>query len=224
MSASELTIVGASMSTFTRTIRMALDHLKVPYKVIQAFPHSAELKPYTPYGKIPVLLVPGRAKPMIESLVIRTYIDGTYANNRLTPNDLESQLVVNYWISVVGDHVFKNLIFGIAKPRDYLEQKGATEQAIQEKIKPAMNLALRTLTNLNDALGDEHVGPFICGDQLTWADLYLYPPMADLYSLPEADLFKKTAPKVWRWYQHFEQLDLAKGTYDGTVAQQRSLL
>jgi hypothetical protein len=48
--------------------------------------------------------------------------------------------------------------------------------------------------------------------------------MADLYSLPEADLFKKTAPKVWRWYQHFEQLDLAKGTYDGTVAQQRSLL
>lgn len=221
MLASELTIVGASMSTFTRTMRMALDHLNVPYNVIQAAPHSPELKQYTPYGKIPVLLVPGRAKPMIESLVIRTYIDGTYGTS-LTPSDLESQLVVNYWISIVGDHVFKNLIFGIAKPRDWLEQKGATEDAIQEKIKPAMALALRTLTNLNNALGE--VGPFICGDRLTWADLYLFPPMADLFSLPEADLFKKTAPEVWRWYQHFEQLDLAKGTYDGTVAQQRSLL
>ncbi|KAI8342418.1 hypothetical protein BC941DRAFT_412719 [Chlamydoabsidia padenii] len=220
MSVTTLTIVGVPVSTFTRTIRMALEHLKVTYKMIQALPHSRELQPYTPFGKIPVLLVPGRSKPMIESLVIRTYIDATYSSD-LTPNDLESQLDVNYWISVVGDHVFKNLIFGIVKPREYFEKKGLSEQAIQDKLKPAMTLALHTLTNLDK---DATKGPFLCGDRLTWADLYLYPPMADLFSQPEADLFKKTAPRIWSWYQHVEQSDLARNTYNGTVAQERSLL
>ncbi|CAO3597404.1 unnamed protein product [Absidia cylindrospora] len=232
MTATKVTVVGAYMSTFTRTIRMSLEHFKVPYDQIQALPHSEPLKKYTPFGKIPVLLWPGQDRPMVETLVMRTYIDATYAPKTeqdpqsLTPVNLEAQLIVNFWVSVVSDHVFKNLIFGVAKPREWMEKKGSSEQAIQERLEKPMVLALQTLTNLDDTLAASNYkdGPYVCGDQLTWADLYLYPCMADLFSLPEADTFRKTAPKVWNWYQHFERLDLAKNTYNGTVAHQRSSL
>ncbi|CAO3633217.1 unnamed protein product [Cunninghamella echinulata] len=44
-------VIGASMSTFTRTIRMSLDYFKVPYEQVQVFPHSEEAKNYTPYER-----------------------------------------------------------------------------------------------------------------------------------------------------------------------------
>ncbi|CAO3596771.1 unnamed protein product [Absidia cylindrospora] len=215
---------------------MALEHHKAPYDLIHATPHSEELKKYTPFGKIPVLLVPGRSLPLIETLVIRTYIDAAYAPDTklnpttaslpLSPSDFESQLTVNFWISITADHVFKNLIFGIAKPRAAMELLGESEHMIKDRLKEPMGLALRTLANLNDALtkSNDYDGPFILGEQLTWADLFLFPPMADLFSLPEAEEFKNAAPKIWLWYQHFEHLDLAKSTFDGTVAQLRSLV
>lgn len=218
-------VVGASMSTFTRTIRMSLDYFKIPYEHIQAFPHSEEAKQYTPFGKIPVLIIPGRQEPMIETLVMRTYIDHVYGSKSslpsLTPSNFEDQLTVNLWISLVSDHIFKNLIFGIAKPREFMEKRGETEEAIQARLKKSMETAETIFKTLDKTL---HGSPFICGQQLTWADLFLYPCMADLYSLPEATTFKQWAPKLWAWYQHFEGLELAKNTYSGTVAQQRSLL
>ncbi|KAI8092628.1 uncharacterized protein BX664DRAFT_327749 [Halteromyces radiatus] len=222
---SKVQVVGASMSTFTRTIRMALEYVKVPYEQISAFPHSEEIKQYNAFGKLPALLIPGRPKPMVETLVMRTFIDATYGNDktRLTPLDLESQLNVNFWISSVSDHVFKNLIFGVAKPREMMEKRNESEEAIQERLSKSMPLALRTLAHLNDEYMNSE-GPYLCGDQITWADLYLYPCMADMFSLPETQQFKQVAPKIWIWYQHFEQLDLAKNTYSGSVAQQRASL
>lgn len=218
-------IIGASMSTFTRTIRMSLDYFKVPYEQVQVFPHSEEAKNYTPYGKIPILLIPGREDPMIETSVMRTYIDHVYGEKSalppLTPTDFEDQLTVNLWIGLVSDHIFKNLIFGIAKPREFMEKRGETEELIQARLKKPMETAETIFKALDKTL---HSQPFICGQRLTWADLFLYPCMADLFSLPEATVFKQWSPKLWAWYQHFEALDLAKNTYLGTVAQQRSLL
>ena len=59
---------------------------------------------------------------------------------------------------------------------------------------------------------------FLFGDHPTWADFYLYPPLADLQALPE---WKKAvaSSRFATWMDEMGQLDAVRKTRLGTLAE-----
>lgn len=208
---SEPTLVGAPFSTFSRTMRMALHHLNVKYKLEQTLPHSEVAYKYNPFGRIPSLLHDNRV--IFESAAIRDYIDSVFGSE-LTPNDLDTRLKVDQMVSVLSDYIFHHIIFGIAKPREQYEKEGRNEDEISQLLKKKLVSAGRIIKTVDTMVK----GPFLCGDNLTWADFFVYPAMADLYSLPEGKFLAEKAPKLFAWYQMFEKRQEAITTYPNTVA------
>ncbi|KAJ1963322.1 hypothetical protein GGI12_002122 [Dipsacomyces acuminosporus] len=223
-----LQLVGAKVSTFTRTIRMALEYLHIPYELTFAPPHSDIAYKYNPFGKIPTLVHDDYI--VNETVAMRLYIDHLSASttataatadiHSLTPADFQSILKVGKWISIASDYAFRGLILPISKPRLSMEAEGKSEQEIQEKLKHELESARSILRGIESHFKADN-GGFVVGNTLTWADLFLYPIFADFCSLPEAELVQGEAPLLYEWYEKMGQLSIAKATFAGTVAEAR---
>lgn len=216
---SKLQIVGAPFSTFSRTMRMALRYAKINYEFIETLPHSKEAYKHNPFGRIPSLIYNG--KSIFETLAIKDFLETKYEIN-LTPKDLDKRLQMDQIISALGDYVFHKIIFGVAKPRAYYEEKNKTEEEIAKLLEKPLKTSASILKAFDTIISQE--GPFLCGEQLTWADYFVYPVMADLYSLPERDFFKQQAPTLFKWFEGFKAREEVEYTYPNTVADMRSNL
>jgi glutathione S-transferase len=212
MSSSELILVGKPLSTFTRTMRMVFSTLNVPYEFQETFPHTKLAYKYNPFGRIPSIIHNGRV--VYETAAIRRYIDATFASS-LTPSDLDTCLKVDQLISILSDYVFHHIIFGFAKPRIDLESKGVSEEEIKTRLEKPLKTSLSILKTLDSVISDKE---FLCGSELTWADYFVYPPLADIYSLPEVNAFAESAPKLYAWFEKFQNRPEVKETYPDTVA------
>lgn len=212
-----ITLVGAPFSTFTRTMRMALRHLNVEYKLEQTMPHTEVAYKYSPFGRIPSLL--HKDQVIFETSAIRDYIDTTI-NNALTPQDLNTRLKMDQLISVLCDYIFHHIVFGVAKPRENYEKQGKAESEIGELLKKPLKQAGKIIGAV-DGLIDKS-GPFLCGHEITWADYFVYPAIADLFSLPEGKFLEEKAPKLSEWYKQFKEREEVIHTYPGTIADIRS--
>lgn len=219
MSTSGLTVVGAPFSTFTRTMRMVLRHSKIDYEFKEALPHSPEAYKYNPFGRIPSLLHGDQA--IFETLAIRDYLE-TKFDIKLTPQDLNKRLQMEQIISASNDYIFHHVIFGVAKPRADYESKNKPEEEICKLLEKRLKYAGKVIKAFNSIISQE--GPYLCGDELTWADYFVYPCMADLYSLPEGEYIKEQGPAIYKWYQEFKKREEVEYTYPNTVADMRSNL
>ncbi|KAJ1723578.1 hypothetical protein LPJ53_002101 [Coemansia erecta] len=210
-------LVGAEVSTFTRTIRMALEYLQIAYSTKHAMPHTRLAVEYNPFGKIPTLLHDNQV--INETSAIRLYIDHTF-DSRLTPSDFQSLMSVAMWISIASDYVFQDLNLGLCKKRYALEAKGTTEDEIQRALEQPIDHAREVLGNLDGVFEKTSKG-FVVGGSLTWADLFLFPIFADLCALPERKLVQEESPKLFAWFEKMEKLGIAQSTFAGTVAAAR---
>ncbi|KAJ2696337.1 hypothetical protein FB645_006230 [Coemansia sp. IMI 203386] len=220
-------LVGAEISTFTRTIRMALEYLQIPYELLHAAPHSTLANKYNPFGKIPTMIHDGQV--INETLAIRQYIDGTFKTPDKLPalspeNDFQKIMSMVTWISVSSDYVFRDLNLSMCKKRYALEAEGKSEEEIQEIMKEPIEHAREVLSKLeimfkrtSGCNGDG----FVVGNTLTWADLFLFPIFADICALPERKLVEQESPLVFAWFKRMEGLAISRKTFPGTVASAR---
>ncbi|CAO3651790.1 unnamed protein product [Cunninghamella blakesleeana] len=216
-------LLGTIHSSYTIMIRLGLDYYQLPYDMILMNPQTKELKQYSPYGKVPVLLIPTRSEPMMETQVMAKYLD--HINNNklpsLTPNDIEDQLDMTLWISFTND-VLVNNVKGVFLPILLMRlNKKTTEQDVQTalttKFAPGLKNIHRILSLLNDTLLKQqqkrHITkatPYLLGhSHPTWADFYLYPVLHGVVTVLNLG-FEKEAPLLYAWYQLFDQLDLAR--------------
>ncbi|CAO3690149.1 unnamed protein product [Umbelopsis vinacea] len=218
-----LKIVGAKVSTFTRTIRLALEHLNIPYELLEALPHSDIAYKYNSFGKIPSLVDNGVT--LIETLAMRRYIDHLSEQNKntLSPTNFSQQLRIDQWISMASDYAFRELILAISKPRQAMEQHGKAEVEIQASLKDKVERARVVLRAMEQHFvsGPDKDADWLCGPSITWADVFLFPIFADFASLPERKLVQQESPHIWKWYERFANTDIAAATFQGTVADQR---
>ncbi|GAB5591395.1 hypothetical protein Unana1_06295 [Umbelopsis nana] len=216
-----LKIVGAKISTFTRTIRMALEYLSIPYELQEALPHSDIAYQYNAFGKIPSLV--DNDVVLIETLVMRRYIDHVSEGHKtaLNPAQFEQQLYVDQWISIASDYAFRELILAISKPRQALEEQGKAEDEIQAQLKDKLERAQVVLRAIDQHLVSGPSSEWLCGSSITWADVFMFPILADFAALPERKLMEQESPHLWKWYERFASTDMASKTFQGTVAEQR---
>ena len=58
---------------------------------------------------------------------------------------------------------------------------------------------------------------FLFTDHPTWADFYVYPPLANLRALPEWKDAVSTSIKIMKWMEAMDGLDAVQKTIEGTL-------
>jgi glutathione S-transferase len=158
--AAAVRIYGYPVSTWTRTARMVCVEKVIPYDLVSVDHGSEAHGELHPFRKVPILEVDGLV--VVESLAVTGYLDEAFPGPSLQPEDAVSRARMRAWMGVCADYLWRDVVGGL--PR------GRTPSA-EEKS------AARTAFERAGSLGIE--GPFLLGEDLTLADLYLAPQVAN---------------------------------------------
>jgi glutathione S-transferase len=153
-------IHGYPISTWTRTARMTCVEKGIAYELVAVDYGSEAHGELHPFRKIPVLEVDGLV--VVESLAVTGYLDEAFPGPSLQPADVVSRARMRTWMGVCADYLWRDVVRGL--PR-------STPPSEEQKE------AARTAFERAGSLGIE--GPFLLGEDLTLADLYLAPQVAN---------------------------------------------
>ncbi|MDO8377515.1 glutathione S-transferase family protein [Phenylobacterium sp.] len=146
-----------------------------------------------PFGKMPVLQHGDLY--VYETLAIAHYIDRAFEGPALQPADAKRQTDMLRWISIVSSYVFP-LMNGLIKERAAAFWRGdppndAALAAMREPLAHQFGL-------IDAAVGKQ---PFLAGDQLTLADLFLAPHLHLVSTTPEGQEALGHAPGAAAWLE-----------------------
>ncbi|KAJ0020694.1 hypothetical protein Pint_32675 [Pistacia integerrima] len=149
--AEELKLYGTWVSPFSRRVELALKLKGIPYEYIEEDLHnkSPDLIKYNPiHQKVPVLVHNG--KPIVESLVILEYIDETWKNNPILPQDPYQRALARFWAKFIEEKILP------------LAMKATnSEEKEKEKVVVEMFQLMKVLEgelNGKDFFGGESIG------------------------------------------------------------------
>ncbi len=191
--------------------------------------HKENLDPeylrLNPLGVVPSLVHDGR--PLIESSIICEYLEDTYPDHSLRPEDTYQRARMRFWMKHVDVklHPSCGTLQWPMVMRDALMEKPEEErQAILERIpeKPrrerqkrlvkfgldapdvadAVRTYRKTILDMEKALS-EHA--WVVGDQFTLADACLAPYFQTLLQFDWTALYDRDCPNVARWFESNQQ-------------------
>jgi glutathione S-transferase len=190
----DVTIHGMPQSTYVRTCRMACEEKGIAYERLDAMPHSPEILPYNPTGKMPGFQ--HRDLILWETSAITRYLDETFPGASLQPADPIARARMNCWISMVNDVFYLTMVRDIILPRfGILEADEAKIRQAAERLETLLQLADQTLEKT----------PYLVGEQLTLADLFLAPILFWLEKTPEGQAALPKYDALARWYKAISQ-------------------
>lgn len=155
-----VTLHGFPMSTYVRTAMMVCEEKGVSYSVQPLEFKQPSHFALHPFGKMPAMHHEGRL--LFETAAIARYLDETFPGVALQPRDGFERARMEQWISAINDYLYQDLVHGV-RSEDAAEASAALE---------------RGLTAL-DALEAGYAGkPYLAGDALSLADLFIAPILA----------------------------------------------
>ncbi|MFC0400181.1 glutathione S-transferase family protein [Paraburkholderia rhizosphaerae] len=204
----KLKLWGFSGSTYVRTVRMLLaekgftDYEQVPVNVLKGEPRESEHLVRHPFGKVPVVDVDGFR--IMETSAIMRYLDTVLPGPSLTPAtpkdrarmDMVTSIVDSYGygplVSVAGYYLFPDFIGG---------QNDDALKAALEKSRVVLNELMRI----------KGESPYLAGDALSIADLYLAPIVNYVALTPHSDEIL-ALPGVGPWWDRVVAHDSFRST------------
>lgn len=193
------TLFSRGLSIYGLIAELALVEKRVAFEVIDVDPTSSEHRQRHPFGKIPVLDDCRGARPVriYESLAVTRYINEAFEGPALEPADAVGRALMMQWIQAVNCYFFPTWTQGITKPRLFDTDRPADEAAIS----CAVAAAAVQLDLVEAALG---AAPWLAGEQLTLADLFLFPNLAGLMFTPEGQDLLASHPICQFWISTME--------------------
>lgn len=110
----EVKLLGMWASPYTRRIELALKQKGIEYEYMEqdVKNKSPLLLYYNPvHKKVPVLVHNG--KPVAESLIILEYIDETWKDNPLLPQDPTDRALARFWARFIDEKVKILMLFKV---------------------------------------------------------------------------------------------------------------
>ena len=132
----------------------------VEYELVPVAYGSEEHGRIPPFRRMPILEIDGSMMP--ETLAITGHLDEAFPGPSLQPDDHAARARMRIWMAVCSDYLFRDVVRTIPRERP----------ATDEELTTAAT-ALGRAEELMDG------GSFLAGDQLTLADLYLAPQIAN---------------------------------------------
>ncbi|XP_020226480.1 probable glutathione S-transferase [Cajanus cajan] len=187
----EVKVLGKWSSPFSNRVVLSLKLKGVAYKYSEEdFANkSDDLLKYNPiHKKVPVLIHKGN--PLPESLVIVEYIDDTWTNNPLLPQDPYERALARFWSKTLDDKILPALWNAC-----WSDEKGR-DKAVEE--------ALEALKILQEALKDKR---FFGGETIGLVDIaanFIGYWVAILQEIAGLELLTiEKFPKLYKWSQEF---------------------
>jgi glutathione S-transferase len=191
-------VYGPAYSTYTRTVRLALeekgvDHDLVEVDLIEGATKAPEHLARHPFGKVPAFEHDGFA--LYETDAIIRYVNEVFPGPDLEPGDAHGRARMAQAINVVGNYVYPCMISQIFIQRAVMPMMGkAADEAAIAAALPQAETCVAALEQLID--GDR----YLAGDRLTLADLLLIPIFDYVAQIPEGERLLAGAPDLRRWW------------------------
>jgi glutathione S-transferase len=193
-------VYGPAYSTYARTARLALEEKGVDYKledvdILQGAGQSPAHLARQPFGKVPSFEHDGFR--LYETCAITRYIDEAFPGPKLQPADAKRRARMTQIISVSDSYAYPNCIGKVVWQRLVVPLLGGqSDDKIVSEGMPMVEKAVAALEALVDA-----TGPFLCGPDISLADLHLAPVMAYFSATPEGQKLLAGSPRLNRWWQ-----------------------
>jgi glutathione S-transferase len=192
-------IYGPAYSTYTRTVRLALEEKGADYDLVEvdilsgANPTPAHLARH-PFGKVPAFEHDGLE--LYETDAIIRYVDEAFQGVDLVPADVADRARMAQAINIIGGYAYPAMIGQIFVQRAVRPMMGGTadEDAIAAAI-PQAETCVGALEKLIDG------NPYLAGDRLSLADLLLIPVYDYVSQIPEGQKMLAKAPNLQRWWE-----------------------
>ncbi len=153
-------VYGYLVSTWTRTAAMTCIEKGIGYELVPIAYGSADHAAMHPFSRIPVL--EDRGKIITEGLAITSYLDEAFDGPALQPADLDGRTRMREWLSRAADYAFRDVVLKVPRKEPPTDEQLATARHVLERLDALVGSA-----------------PFLAGDQVTLADLYLAPQISN---------------------------------------------
>lgn len=165
----------------------------MPYRLIAAAPHAAEILAANPFGKIPVMRHGDVV--LFELLAIMIYADRAFDGPKLLPDDAQRAARLVQWASAIGANVFPALVGYMQANAFPSGPHGTRDLALIEKLLPQVKTQLDILDAAIAETGH------LAGDTFTLADMYLMPMLAYLSVFPESAAMLAGSANLTRYFE-----------------------
>jgi glutathione S-transferase len=192
-------VYGPAYSTYVRTARLALEEKSAAYTLeeVDMFGGAHKAPPHLarhPFGKVPGFVHDGFA--LYETAAVARYIDEAFPGPKLQPADVRRRARMNQIFAVIDSYGYPALISNIVMQRIVAPlMGGAADEKVIAEAMPQVETSVAALEALADA-----GGPFLCGPDLSLADLHLAPIMSYFSQTPEGQKALAGAPRLARWW------------------------
>jgi glutathione S-transferase len=160
MTAPCVRIHGYAISTWTRTVHMTCIEKGIDHELVPVPYGTAEHGTLHPFRRIPILEIDGTM--IFECLAITGHLDEAFPGPALQPASQAARIRMRTWMSLCSDYLFRDVVRAIPRDRPPSAEELATARTVLERVE--------------ELVGSE---PFLAGDALTLADLYLAPQLAN---------------------------------------------
>jgi glutathione S-transferase len=187
---------GFDGSTYVRTVKMVLaekgvtDFEQVQLDVLKGEPKTAEHLARHPFGKVPVLDHAGLR--ILETSAITRYLNDVLPGKSLVPSTPQDRARMDTIIGLVDSYGYGALLGGVVAYHLFPDFVGGKNEA-------ARTAGLATgRTLLEYAMKTRGTSPFIAGNEVSLADLYLAPLAFYVSLTPDKDrLFDVSGFAEW---------------------------
>ncbi len=194
---------GDPISTYVRTVRLALAEKGVPHTLQAIDLVKGQHKEPThlarnPWGKMPAFEHAGQQ--FYETSAIIRYVDEAFPGPALMPATPAERVRVNQAMSIVDSFGYAASVTNLFIPRVLVPMLGGqTDEAQVEAAKPQAALFLSEVNRLLDASN------YLGGDTVSLADLHLLPVMTYLRATPEGQTLIAAHPRLGAWMERMNQ-------------------
>jgi glutathione S-transferase len=157
-----LTLHGFSASNYYNIVKHSLLLKGVPFTEHLVYPGSPELLAVSPAGKVPAMTTE-QGTALSESSVLLEYIEDAYPNKPLLPADPDQRARVRQVMKVA------ELYLELAARRllPAVLANAPVSDAVKDEVRATLDKGTASLTQL------AQFSPWVCGEELTLADIYL---------------------------------------------------
>lgn len=206
---SKPTLYGPAYSTYTRSVRLALEEKGVDYDLVEVDflqgPMPPEQVERHPFAKVPAFEHDGFE--LYEVTAIIRYIDDEFDGPSLQPESAKQRARMNQIVSIIDSYTYPCTVGQLVIQRIVMPMIGEqTDEAAITEAMPEIEKCMKTIAGLSaDA-------KFLVGDRVTLADIHLAPIFDYFQSTPDSAPILQKVPGLSNWWSAMSERESIKKT------------
>ena len=202
-------LYGPAYSTYTRSVRLALEEKGVDYDLVEVDflqgPMPAEQVERHPFAKVPAFEHDGFE--FYEVTAIERYIDEAFDGPALQPESARERARMNQIVSIIDSYTYPCTVGQLVIQRIVMPMLGEQpdEAAITEAM-PEISKCMGTIASLRAD------SKFLVGDRVTLADLHLAPIFDYFQNTPDSAPILQQYPGLGSWWAEMRERESVQKT------------